>query len=629
MTGSRVRQLLCAVALGALMVPAMAQWYDPKPPVLGPEDYPPEETQDPPDHPKKLPAPKPQQDPGQASGAPQTLTPGAVEQGSALPPVQPYVPPPKDLTGPVEVGSLGSPEGPPVGTLDSSNGGLGDHLWSGSDRANTEKLLAKAPLVSGDRVLRSLVRRAVLTKAPAPPGQAKKAFVTARIERLLDAGLIREAGEIAAQAQVPNDDAFSRVQAEAILIANRAQDACGPATAARQNGSDEFWMQLRAYCAEVNGDTATAELTRQVMKAQGHKDPAYDTLVESVRTKKPLAPGAIAHPTAMHIFLLQQAGLPVTEAVARTMGTPENLLAMRDSRNPPRARFEEAERIVSTGAASSAELIKIADAQDLPLGKVAEAAGDAANLPFFMGQVVLRRAATIENRPAAKAELAALALSLGDKYKLSSLAASLQADVITSIKPAPGLKAYARPFVRALVLAGKSDAAAAWTSGDPMMKVLVAFASNDPQRIAAVQGDLKAFAIGLGKNPADPDADRAYKALALGLFDVMNQTLPPEAKAAAVQAESGGWEGVHPGPGQMRTLVQIAGTPERRGEAILMLTSMVQSYGLKDLTPDATITFVRLLREMNEDKTANVLAIEALAQYVPPPPAPAPQASAR
>ncbi|NIJ50104.1 hypothetical protein [Rhizomicrobium electricum] len=627
MTGSRVKQFLCAAAFGALVVPAMAQWVDPNPPVLGPDDYPPVATDDPPDA-AKTPKPPKQTPSNQATGAPQTLTPGA-DQG---PVVQPYVPPPKDLTGPVEVGSLGTPEGSPVGTLDSSNGGFGDRLWSGSDRANAEKLLAKAPLVSGDKVLRDLVRRAVLTRAAAPPGQAKKAFVTMRIERLLDAGLIQEAGALAAEAQVPNDDGFARVQAEAVLLANRAQDACGPATAARQNGDDTFWMQLRAYCAEVTGDTATAELTHQVMKAQGRNDPAYDTLVESVLTKKPLAPGAITKPTAMHIFLLQQAGLPVTETLARTMGTPENLLAMRDTRNPPRARFEAAERIVSTGAVSPAELIKVADAQDLPLGKVASAAGEAPNLPFFMGQVLLRRAATIETRPGAKAELAMTALSLGEKYKLSRLASALQADVIASIKPGPGLHAYARPFARALVLAGKPEAAAAWTTGDPVMKVLVAFASNNPQRIAATQADLKAFAIGLAKNPPDPDQDRAYKALALGLLDIVNYPLPPEAKAAAVQAQSGTWDGVHPGPGQMRTMVEIAGTPERRGEAILMLTGLVHSYGLKDLAPDATITFVRLLREMNEDKAANALAVEALAEYVPPPPppqAPAPQASAR
>lgn len=620
MTGSRVRKFLCAAAFGALLVPAMAQWIDPKPPVLEPEDYPPEATEDPPAAPK-VPAGQAAK-PAQATGAPQALQSTDTD---APPPAPNYVPPPKTLSGPVEVGSLGSPEGPPVGTLDAANGGLGEHLWSGSTRAKAEELLAKAPLVSADPVLRDLVRRAVLTIAAAPPGQAKKAFVTARLERLLDAGLIAEAGALAAQATVPNDDGFARVQANAILLANRAQDACGPATAARQTGAELFWMQLRTYCAEVTGDTASAELTRQVMTAQGMKDAPFETLIDGVLTKKPLPPGAIATPTAMHIFLLQQAGLPVTEPIARKLGTPENLLAMRETRNSARARFEAAERIVATGAAKPAELIRVADAQDLPLGKLANAAGEAPNLPFFMGQVVLRRAAMVEPRMEAKADYALEALSLGEKFKLEPLAAALQADVITSIKPARP----SRPFAKALVLAGKAESAAAWTGNDPVMKVLVAFASNNPQRIGASQALLKDFAIGLGKNPADPDADRSYKALALGLLDVTGYPLAPEAKAMAAQIESGSWGGASPGQGKMRTLVEIAGTPERRGEAILMLTGLIHAQGLRDMAPEATITMVRLLTEMNETAAARALAIEALALYEPPPASLAPQASAK
>ncbi len=630
MTGSRIKQFLCAAALGALVVPALAQWTDSKPPVLGPGDYPPEATEDPPDKAHATPV---QQAPDQATGTPQSLTPS--DQGadrSAAPPVDvaPYVPPKSD-PGPVEVGALGTPEGPPVGTLDASNGGLGDHLWSGSDRSHAEELLTKAPIVSGDPVLRDLVRRAVLTKAPAPPGAAKKAFITLRIERLLDAGLVHSAGALAAQAAVSNDDEFARVQAEAILLANRTQDACGPATAARQTGADVFWMQLRAYCAAAAGDTATAELTKQVLKATGHNDAAYDALVESVLTKKPLPPGAIAHPSAVHIFLFQQAGLPVPEAIGRNMGTPENLLVMRDVRNPPRARFEAAERIVTTGAATPAELIKVAEAQDLPLGRIAAAAAEAPNLPFFMGQVLLRRAAMIEPRPEAKAQLVSLALSLGEKSHLTSLAAALQADIITTLKPSPALHIYARSFAEALVLAGKSEAAASWTAGDPLMKVLVALASNNPQRVAAAQSDLAAFAVSLAKNAPDSDPDRATKALALGLFDVTGTPLPPEAKAAAATVEPDRRDGRRIGSSQMRSIVEMANSPERRGEAVLMLTSAIHGIGLKDLAPDDTVAFVRLLMEMNEPVAARVLAAEALAEYVPPPPPapPSPQASAQ
>jgi hypothetical protein len=630
MTGSQARKFLCAAALAALVVPAMAQWIDSKPPVLGPGDYPPEATEDPPDNPqaKAHAKPVPNQAPDQASGAPQSLTPS--DQGAAPSvAVAPYVPP-KAEPGPVEVGALGTPEGPPVGTLDATNGGMGDHLWSGSDRSRSEELLVKSPLVSGDPVLRDLVRRAVLTKAAAPPGAAKKAFLTLRIERLLDAGLVQQAGALAAQAAVSNDDEFARVQAEAILLAGRAQDACGPATAARQTGADVFWLQLRAYCAAATGDTATAELTKQVLKAQGHSDPAYDTLVQDVLTKKPLPPGAIARPSAVHIFLYLQTGLPLPETIGRRMGTTENLLVMRDSRNSARARFEAAERIVATGAATPAELIRIAEAQDLPLARVATAAADAPSLPFFMGQVLLRRAAMVEPRPEAKAQLVSLALSLGEKSRLAPLAAALQMDIITKMKPSPALRDHARSFARALVLAGKPEAAANWTAGDPLMKVLAAFATNNPQRIAAVRADLAAFAISLAQNPPVSDPDRSAKALALGLLDVTGMTLPPEAKAAVATVESGTQDGRRIGPDQMRTIVAVAGSPDRRGEAVLMITGAIHGIGLKDLAPDVTIEFVRLLMEMNETTAARALAVEALAEYTPPPPAsPSPQASAQ
>ena len=50
-----------------------------------------------------------------------------------------------------------------------------------------------------------------------------------------------------------------------------------------------------------------------------------------------------------------------------------------------------------------------------------------------------------------EAELAALALSLGEKFRLTPLAAALQADVIAALKPSPGLQAYGRAFARAMI----------------------------------------------------------------------------------------------------------------------------------------------------------------------------------
>jgi hypothetical protein len=590
---------LVVAAVLALAVPAAAQWTNDKPPVLEPEDYPPEMPED-----AKAPPPAPETPP------PESAPPPEIHSGPVAPPA------------PVEVDTLGRAEGLPAGTLDDSNGGLGEHLWSGTARAKAEDLLKRAPLATADPVLRELTRKVLLTKAGAPPGGAKRAFIGLRIEKLLDGGLIADAGALAAQASVPGDDDFARLQAGALLLANRAPDVCGEATAARQASGELFWMQLRAYCAALSGDTATAELTNAVMAAQGLNDSAYKILSEDVLAHQSLPPGAIAHPSEMHIYLLQQAGLPVPGALAKSMGTAVNLLVMRDARQTPRARFEAAERVVATGAAPAAELKKVANAQDLPLARVANAGADAPKLPFFMGQVLLHRAAAIEARPEEKARLVLEALDLGSKAGMAPLSAALQADVVVTLKPSAA-DPHARAFARALLLAGRPGDAARWAGSDAVMRVIAAYAAQDPAKIAAVQRDVTAFAASLAKPEADPD--RSYKALVLGLADVLGWQLPEKVKAQAAILSTQAWDGVHPGPGTLRTLQEIAANPERRGEAILLLLDTVRSIGLADLAPEATVESVRLLQAMNQAEAAHALALEALAQFVPPPlPPPAP-----
>ena len=79
------------------------------------------------------------------------------------------------------------------------------------------------------------------------------------------------------------------------------------------------------------------------------------------------------------------------------------------------------------------------------------------------------------------------------------------------------------------------------------------------------------------------------------------------------------WDGRRPGPGLMRSIQEVSLRPERRGEALLMILDTIHETGFENLAPDATIEFVRLLVNMNEQETAHAIALEALAQYVPPP----------
>ena len=357
-----------------------------------------------------------------------------------------------------------------------------------------------------------------------------------------------------------------------------------------------------------------------MLEAQGNGDKAYDALIDDVLNHKAIPPGHIAHPTAMHVFLLRQAGLPISGDVAAAMGTPANLLAMRDARNSPQIRIEAADRIIRTGAASVAELKVLAEAGDIPADRLATALSDAPNLPFFVGQVLLRRAAQLETRPDAKAQLVFSALSLGEKAELLPLAAGLQGDIVASIKPMPAKHDMAHLFARALLLAGVPDAAERWLSDKDAMSGAIDLVAPNPARDAKAQAHTCRLCGRARRQsarrpmPTKPirhccwasrtcSADRCRPTRKRRRHAIEAQTLERQTSRRPCNASK-----------------RASLKPERKGEALLLILSAVQSTGLRDMAPDVTIELVRLLGEMDCRMRRMIWRLEALALYVPPPP---------
>ncbi|MEI9888358.1 MAG: hypothetical protein WDN08_18025 [Rhizomicrobium sp.] len=549
------------------------------------------------------------QAPPEATGAPTPLSAPAAEE----PPPAPVEFTPGILGKPAQSGiargDLGIVDGPPAGTLNDSNGGLGQSLWVNAPRAEVEELLGRVPLVTADPVLRALARRLVLTTSDAPVGPAKRALLTIRIEKLLQGGLIDEAGAIAASIHLDNDPDFARVQADALLYAGRENDVCSELTATRLTAPETFWLQLRAWCFAAGGDAAAAELTQAVLDSQG-PDAAFDLLSADVLTGAKKAPAGIEKPTALHIYLLRKAGLPVTNPIAAKLGTAANLLAARDSRNAPADRLSAAARISATGALSPAELLAILNVQAIPADQIAQAQALAAKLPFLPAQSLLHRAAALESRPAEKANLLLAAMAAPDRLPLTAV---LHANVLLSLKP----DATSHPLLaRALILAGKYDAAAAlYPPGTPedtdlaAFRVLIDLAAPSPARDAAAQAAYAWFA----KNAAPQKQPSPAAALALGLSDVLRRPMPPDAHALAGTLQGMRWDGTRPPPDAVRKMVEAASQPGRNGEAILRLLDIVGAEGPSDLPADIVIECVRVLSQLGLAGEARVLAVEALA----------------
>ena len=611
MTSSRIRRL---AAVLALVLPAVAVAQTPPP------------------------SPAPDAAAPQATGAPRRLPGlgnGTVIPAATAPSVeQTTLPPepdsgPKGSSGAITVSTLGNVEGPPAGTLDSAQGGLGEDLWSGTQRQTADDLMEHLPIATPVAAVRDLARRLVLTKAAAPMGDATEAFVTVRIKRLLDAGMISAAANLAAMAQITNDPGFARIQAEALLYADRKDVICTPATATRLASADPFWIELRAYCYAVAGNDAALSLTRQIMQAQNIDDAAFDTLLDDVQRHVAKAPDNIAAPSALHAFLLGQLGLPVDYDMGNQLGPPGLVLAAENSANAPEERLKAAEQLLPAGALPVGELATIADAQHFTANQFATEHAAVAKLSFLGGQALLRQAVA-RAAPNAKPALIYQALEAGRTVGYLRVAAALQHDALAALTPTHDMRAMAGLMARALMLDGDADAAARWDNildfnlptDRPLLakdQVLLNLVAANPGRQMAAETAYTELA----KESLMPGQDQAFAALAVGLGVALHQPVPKSALAQAAFNASMQWQGRRPAAGQMARIAGAIAAPGRRGEAMMLILNAIGPTGPGDLAPDVTITLVNDLMKLGVPNAAREIAVAALLLHRPSAPAPA------
>lgn len=523
----------------------------------------------------------------------------------------------------VSVSSLGDTEGPPAGTLDATNGGLGSDLWAGSSRADVEALMGRLPIATTIVSMRTLARRIVLTRAAAPVGAASQAFTTVRLRSLLGAGLLDDAADLAAMAQVRNDPAFARVQAEAILFAGDQDHVCDDTTATRLNNSEAFWIELRAYCYAIGGDEAALALTRSVMDAQNIDNGAFDTLLDDIQNKASQNPGDIEAPTALHLFLLRQTGMPVSFHVGARLGVPGLLLAFRSQQNSPEDRLKAAERLLPSGALSAQELIAIADAQPFTVDQFATEHAQVQQLPFLAGQALLRQAA-IKALPDARPALIYEALTTAEAKNMLGIAAVLRQNALGTLTPQPAMRPMAGLMGHALMLTGHADAASHWAdllnpamaSDKPLLarfQIELNLIAPDAARQAHAQSGLEELA----QEAASQTPDQAFAVLALGLYAALGEAMPDAARSQSATAMQQNLPGRRPAASLLTRLDQAARAPERKGEALMLVLNAIGAGGPGDLAPDVTVGLVRTLIRQGEAEVARNIAITALLRYRP------------
>lgn len=554
--------------------------------------------------------------------------------------------------GGVQVGELGTLEGPLAGTLDTGNGGLGSNEWQGSDRATMVTMLQSVPAATPSAAERLLMRKLLLTAAAPPPGRAMGSFNQLRLTKLLDGGYVDDAAKLALRIQEPNNLDLLRVQTDALLYAGRDDDACSDITSHRLDSAEPFWVELRAYCYAVTNDSGPLDLTRAVITEQGIADPAFITLLDGWTSGKPKVPDSIRFPDSIHVAMLVHLKLPMTNEIGTDIGLPGSLIAASSIETPAPIRIAAAERTVRAGVLPVAVLEQVLDLTSFSPQDLNGASAVARSEPLMKGLARLRAAVKNENEAGARAELVHAAFEIGERERLLRQVAELFADPAAQIMPSPDWSRWSDLMVRALLLAGRPESAQRWLDIlDPtlpqnaaevqQLELAFALSAPNPRRNAdakQVLADLSQMARQPANKPAqssdtadsaadpmdrptDPAPDKpvekltpqniARTVLDLGVFDAAEGTLMPTDAKLDIEPLMKQVSGGRRPADVLMQRIDKAALSDSRGEVALAVATAVGDRGPGDLAPDIVVRLIRALQTASMRDAAHLLAQEA------------------
>jgi len=598
--------------------------------------------------------------PPQTAGMPRSILPPDQMPAEEMPADMPM--PPEEmpvripLAPAVQTSDLGTLEGPVAGTLDNNNGGLGANAWQASERATIVTMLGIVPASTPSAVERMLVRKVLLTAAPAPPGQANVSFNQLRLTKLLDGGYLQDAADLALAIRAPMNFDIVRTQTDALLLAARDTDACSDITQHRLETADLFWVELRAFCYAVTGDSGPLELTRAVISAQGLADPAFVTLLDGMTSAKPIPPDTIRYPDSIHIEMMARLKLPMTMEIATGAGLSGSLVAAGSPSTPRQVRFAAADKALRAGALPTPVLLDVLDSAAFTPPELDGAAALAPAEPLVNGLARIRAALKIAGTEASRAELVHTAFVIAEREGVLAQVAQAFADQAAAIVPAPDWGNWSDLMIRGLLLADKPDAAQRWfdildrnTQGMAdtvdQLELSLALVAPNARRNTGARRLLDQMAnivhpppapmivqMTVGPDPASPDpaapdampapspppppskppqALLARATLDLGLFDALGELNSPDAQSSVEPLMAEPSPGRRPPPVLMQRIDKAA-LSDARGEVALSVATAIGQQGARDLAPDAVVRMVRALQTAGIRDAAHALAAEAL-----------------
>ncbi len=404
-------------------------------------------------------------------GPPPKAVPPTPPQPPAEPPRAPTpTPTPASLTpegdqGGIQIERLQSLDPSSVGVLDEDQGGLGIDMWAGTRRALVERLLPRLPAGTRSRAMRRLMRALLLSSAKVPDGEPTvPSLLGLRVERLAAAGDMEAVRKLINLAPNNLDDArLARAEVAGRLLAGDNSGACDRTQVMVRVDEDPYWLKAMAFCKALNGEHAAAQVGMSLLREQGSDDDrVFFTLIEALAGDERAVIDSLIAPTALHLAMLRAArrSIPAdavegaNAAILRVIATSPNA--------DLQVRLTAAERAEAAGTLSARALAQIYASIAFSPEEMSNALSLAESDHGPGSRALLYQVAAIETVPTARAEALKKTWALASESGGFGTAARVGVDALLALEPSAELLWLAPDAGRALLAAGKFEAAAAW-----------------------------------------------------------------------------------------------------------------------------------------------------------------------
>ncbi|MCZ6523585.1 MAG: hypothetical protein O7A68_06935 [Alphaproteobacteria bacterium] len=566
-------------------------------------------------------------------GPPPKAVPPAPPQLPAAPPRPPAATPtpaptpaslaPEADHGCIQVERLQSLDPSSVGVLDEDQGGLGVDMWAGTSRALVERLLSRLPAGTRSRAMRRLMRVLLLSAAKVPEGEPTvPSLLGLRVERLAAAGDMEAVRQLINLAPNNLDDArLARAEVAGRLLAGDNAGACDRAQAMVRVDEDSYWLKAMAFCKALNGEHAAAQVGMSLLREQGTDDRVFFTLIEALAGDERAVVDSLIAPTALHLAMLRAARRSIP-ADAVEGANPAILRVIATSPNANlQVRLTAAERAEAAGTLSARALAQIYASIAFSPEEMSNALSLAESDHGPGSRALLYQVAAIETVPTARAEALQKTWALASESGGFGTAARVGADSLLALEPSAELLWLVPDAGRALLAAGKFEAASAW-----FQVALRRSSQADPEAGFAALSLWPLMVI------ANPSLASRWTPEVLARWVASQRELPEALRQQRLSVmfslldgldlmpDAGQWEALLEGPLNETTYMpspalwrglENAAAAGRVGETVLLALLTLGDLGPGGADPLALRAVIAALSAVGLDEHARAIALEA------------------